>query len=267
MKERVGRLAVDALTRLRTWFDPPLEADARPLEVREAVIDALARRVEPAGDGRRVLPFRFALITIAAETPDRRLALEAALTDLQAAVEQRLAELRCDVPAGFCVRVDVTRRPKPSWSPGQRFAIDTSNEVPAGMSAARKEPLPVLTATVLRGVAAKTSYALSEQQIRIGRTENPVDDRGRPRHNHIVFLEDGDEHSRTVGRSHASIRYQADRREYRLFDDGSHNGTRIIRDGRVVDVVPRDPVGVTLVTGDEIVLGTAALKVEVTHPS
>jgi hypothetical protein len=119
----------------------------------------------------------------------------------------------------------------------------------------------VLHVIVVRGAATKANYAFSERQIRIGRTENPVDDDGHPRHNHVVFLEEADEHCRTVGRSHASIRYQPDRREFRLFDDGSHNGTRIIRDGRMLDVTARDPVGVTIVSGDEIVLGTAAVRV------
>ena len=264
MKDRVGRLATGALTRVRTWFDPPLEADARPLEVREAILDAVARRIEPAGGGRRVLPFKYAVVTVLGETPERRAALDAALGDLQHAIEERLAELRCELPPGFRVGLDVAKRPKPSWVPGQRFAIDTASTPPEAASTPAREQCPVLNAIVVRGTAARTSYALSERQIRIGRTENPVDDKGRPRHNHIVFLENGDEHSGTVGRSHASIRYHADRREYRLFDDGSHNGTRIIRDGRILEVMPRDPVGVTLASGDEIVLGTAALRIRVT---
>lgn len=250
--------------RVRTWFDPPLDADARPLEIREAILDAVGRRVEPAGGGRRVLPIKYAVVTVVGETPERRAALEAALSDLQAAVERRLAELRCEPPAGFRLRLEISKRPKPSWTPGQRFAIESTTDLAEPAPAPAREQAPVLNAVVLRGAAVRTSYALSERQIRIGRTEHPVDASGRPRHNHIVFLEDGDEHSSTVGRSHASIRFDADRREYRLFDDGSHNGTRIIREGRVLDVTPRDPVGVTLMSGDEIVLGTAALRIRLT---
>ena len=266
MKERVGKLAAGAMMRVRTWFDPPLDADARPLEIREAILDAVERRVEPAGGGRRVLPFKYAVVTVLGESPERRAALEAALSDLQPAVEQRLAELRCERPAGFRLRLEVSKRPKSAWMPGQRFAIDSTTDLPEPAPAPERAQVPILNAVVVRGTAARTSYALSERQIRIGRTENPVDASGRPRHNHIVFLEDGDEHSSTVGRSHASIRFHAETREYRLFDDGSHNGTRIIREGRVVEVTPRDPVGVTLMSGDEIVLGTAALRIRLADP-
>jgi hypothetical protein len=104
---------------------------------------------------------------------------------------------------------------------------------------------------------------LTEPNVRIGRTAAPVDNRGRPRKNHIVFLEDGDEHSQTVGRAHASIHYDRERHEYRLFDDGSHNGTRLTRNGTTVDVLPRDPVGVAVVSGDEIEFGTAAVRLEI----
>jgi hypothetical protein len=227
-------------------------------------VDAAAARVEPAGGGRRLFPYRCLWAIVLADTAERRAALEGALADLQPALEQQLAELRAQVPPGFGVRVEYVKRPKASWSPGQQFALDYGRDVPDQTVVPPHDRTPVFNADVIRGTAVKPSYALTDRQIRIGRTENPIDEHGRPRHNHIAFVEDADEHSRTVGRSHASIRYVADRREYRLFDDGSHNGTRVIREGRVLDVTPRDPVGVTIVSGDEIVLGTAALRVRLT---
>lgn len=266
MKEHVGRLAAGAVARVRTWFDPPLGADARPLEVREAIVDDAAGRVEPAGGGRRIFPFARVSVTVLAESVERRAALDAALSDLQSALERRLRELKCDVPPGFRAHVELARRPRASWAPGQQFAIDYRHEPGGGAHDHPRDQAPALKIVVVRGASTKPSYLLSERHIRIGRSENPVDDHGRPRHNHIVFLEGGDEHSQTVGRSHASIRYQAARREYRLFDDGSHNGTRIIRDGRILEVTPRDPVGVTIASGDEIGLGTAAVRVRLADP-
>jgi hypothetical protein len=264
MKARVERLAVGAMTRMRTWFDPPLGPDARPLEVRKAIVDEVVARVEPAGGGRRVFPFKCLWAVVLADTTERRAALEGALADLQGALEQQLAELQAQAPPGFVARVEYVRRPRASWSPGQLFALDYRRDPPDEAIVLPRDQVPVLNAVVIRGTAARSSYALSDRQIRIGRTENPVDEHGRPRHNHIAFVEGADECSRTVGRSHASIRYVAERREYRLFDDGSHNGTRIIREGRVLEVTPRDPVGVTIVSGDEIVVGTAALRVRLT---
>jgi hypothetical protein len=261
MKEHVGRLAAGAIARVQTWFDPPLGADARPLELRKAIIDDAALRVEPAGGGQRVFPFTHLSVTVLAESAERRAALEGALLGLEEAIEGRVIELRASVPGGFGVAVDYTKRPRAAWSPGQQFAVDYRRESLVAAPTVPQEQMPVFNAEVIRGTAVRSSYAFTDRQIRIGRTENPVDDHGRPRQNQIAFLEDADEHSRTVGRSHASIRYQPDRREYRLFDDGSHNGTRIIRDGRILEVTPRDPVGVTIASGDEIVVGTAAVRV------
>src|SRR5262245_51712247 len=55
-----------AIDRLRAWFDPPLELDARPLEIREAIIDCVERRAEPAAAGRRVLPHNLVSVTVMA---------------------------------------------------------------------------------------------------------------------------------------------------------------------------------------------------------
>ena len=129
-------------------------------------------------------------------------------------------------------------------------------------SDARGRGPPVLRVNVVRGQATQASYTLSELQVRIGRTAASPDHTGRPRHNHVVFVEEGDAYSATVGRAHASIRYDDARREYRVFDDGSHNGTRVVRSGTMINVVARNPVGVTILSGDEVQLGTAAISVE-----
>ena len=49
--------------------------------------------------------------------------------------------------------------------------------------------------------------------------------------------------------------------EYRLFDDGSSNGTAIIRGGETIAVPPRDPRGVRVQSGDEVQVGRAVIKV------
>jgi pSer/pThr/pTyr-binding forkhead associated (FHA) protein len=81
------------------------------------------------------------------------------------------------------------------------------------------------------------------------------------RRNDVAFLENDDERNRTVTRGHAEIRYDRGRGEYRVFDEGSANGTRIVRSGEVIEVPPRDPLGVALRTGDELQFGTAAVRV------
>lgn len=251
------------LGRLKEWLDPPLTADAQPLEIREAIVDAIEQRAVPAGGGQRVLAHNQIAVTVLAPTHDDRLMLQAVLADLQEAVVTRLREIRCQIPSGFTVAVHYTRRSRPGWTPEQRLLV----EYAARENATTSVPLPVgppsLHVTVLRGRAIQPAYTLTEFSVLIGRTEEPVDSGGRPRRNHVAFIEDGDEHSNSVGRAHASIRFEPVRGEFQVFDDGSRNGTRVIRNGATVEIVRRDPTGVTLVSGDEIQLGTAAIRVEI----
>jgi pSer/pThr/pTyr-binding forkhead associated (FHA) protein len=251
------------LVRLRQVLDPPLTADAQPLEIREGIVDAIEQRAVPSGGGQRVLAHNQISVTVLAPTHDDRLALQAVLGDLQNAVVSRLREIRCQIPAGFAVVVHYTRRARPGWAPEQRLVVEYSSRDAAmtpGMS--RLEP-PNLRVTILRGRATQVKYTLTESHVRIGRTALPVDSGGRPRKNHIAFVEDGDEDSNSVGRAHASIRFEPARGEYRVFDDGSRNGTRVVRSGTTLEILRRDPTGVTLLSGDEIQLGTAAIRVEI----
>lgn len=250
------------LTRIRSWFEPPLDADAQPLEIRDAIVERIEQAVEPDG-GRRVLRHNHVTVTVLAAGKDERAGLRTVLQSLDRRVRARLAEIRCPVPAGFAVQVEYIARARPGWESGARFAIELGGrDVTRAAPSSAPQP-PGLRIKIMRGRATQSAYTLTDGSVRIGRTALPTDHTGRPRHNHIVFIEDGDEHSRTVGRAHASIRYDAVRREYRLFDDGSHNGTRIVRSGATLMVAPRDPVGVTLLSGDEVQFGTASVRVDI----
>ena len=251
----------------KALFDPPLTPDAEPLEIREAIIDDVEQHVEPIDSGRRVLPFnRVSVIILATQKTDRA-RLEATLADIREGVRTRLNEIQCALPPGFEIEVRYIKQARPEWTPDQRIAIDyDARHQPEPATAAPGE-LPSLEITVIRGQATEPSYTVSAPRVCIGRTPKPVDGRGRPRLNHVVFVEGADEHSRTVGRAHASIHYDPDRGEYRLFDDGSHNGTRVIRNGAQIDVIPRDPTGVMLRSGDEIEFGTAAVRVSIQRKS
>ena len=251
-----------AVTRLRTWFEPPLDADARPLEIREAIIDHVEARAESAAAGRRVLPHNHVAVSLLAERPEDRAALEAACADIETAVRTRLTEIRCPIPNGFTIEVHYLKRPRAGWREDQRFSIEYDSRPVTRGAPARPSDIPALRLTVLRGRATKSAYTFSEPAIRVGRTAAPVDHLGRLRHNQVIFVEGDDDHSATVGRAHASIRYDTARQEYRLYDDGSHNGTRVVRGGTTVNVTAGNPVGVTIVSGDELQFGTAAVRVD-----
>ena len=83
------------------------------------------------------------------------------------------------------------------------------------------------------------------------------------RRNDIAFLEDDDERNKTVTRGHCEIRYNRTTREYRIFDERSANGTRIVRAGDVIEVPARDPIGVAIASGDELHFGKAAVRVTI----
>ncbi len=84
------------------------------------------------------------------------------------------------------------------------------------------------------------------------------------RRNDIVFEEGADAVNASVSRKHAHIREDAG--EYRICDDGSEFGTRVFRDGRVVEVPSGNRRGEKLRPGDEIYLGRACLRYEERSP-
>ena len=76
------------------------------------------------------------------------------------------------------------------------------------------------------------------------------------RRNHVAF----DDDNSSVSRAHAKLTYDKVRREYRLLDNGSARGTRIVRGETTIPVL-RDPRGVRIQSGDEIELGEASVRV------
>ncbi len=112
-----------AVQRVQLWFDPPLDREAAPLEVREAIIEDIEQRVESAGAGRRVLPYNRITVTMLAADKPSRARLQAALAGLQESIVARLTEIRCVIPAGFAVDTRYITRPPAAWAPHQRLAF------------------------------------------------------------------------------------------------------------------------------------------------
>ena len=264
--ERARELSRTVKVNLRRAVDPPLDDRATPLDIRHAVIEAAERRVQPAGRGRRVLPDAVIRVKIHAPDAAAERALRAALDDVQAAIVARLREVACTPPAGFRVDVSYLRARPVHWDAGQRIAIDYPAERAGAPQVVEPPALPQLKITVVAGVATRSSYGFTESVVRLGRSENPVDGRGRVRRNDVAFLENDDERNKTVTRGHAEIRYDRQAGEYRVFDEGSANGTRILRGGETIDVPSRDPLGVALRSGDELQLGTASVRVAYGRP-
>jgi FHA domain-containing protein len=262
MKEIVDRakqLSRTMAGRLRRAVDPPLASDATPLEIRHFIIESIEARVQPSGGGRRTLPDTLVDVKIVAADPAAQRALRTALDDVQSGVLARLRELSCDLPAGFSVQVTYLKRAPSGWPADRRLAIEYPHV--QAVEAAPSSGMPELTLTIARGSATQESYTFTLPIIRVGRSPAPQDDRGRTRRNDVAFLEDGNDDSMTVTRGHCEIRYSRAGGGYRVFDERSANGTRIVRNGEIIDVPANDPMGVAIVDGDELQFGTAAVRV------
>lgn len=263
---RIRTVTRDLHGRLRRFFDTPLEPGATPLEICQAVLDEVERRVEPVGRGRRVFPYTALHVRVLAPD-DARAPFEAAFTGFPVRVAERLAEVRCETPA----RIDVTVVCEPDapwhWPPGQVYEVRYERDAtaatarPAAVAPPESKP-PALRVTVLKGEAAEPSCVFTQSTIAIGRMSDPTDDLGRVRRNRIAFTDAVDGVTETVGRAHARLRFDAEAGAYRLYDEGSRNGTAIVRDGEVIPVARRDPRGVRIRSGDEIQVGRALLRVE-----
>src|SRR5262249_31670320 len=147
--------------------------------------------------------------------------------------------------------------PPSNWPSGEHFTVDP---IVASGSAIAPTP-PPLRLVVLCGSSARSSYTFSKLVVRIGRSDAPLDRRGRPRYNDVAFIDNHDETHKTVTRGHCHVRYDKRTGRYRVFDEGSANGTRIVRSGEIVDVRSRDPQGVALIHGDELHAGRAVLRI------
>jgi hypothetical protein len=259
---RLSDISRDLQSRLKKFFDTPLDAAATPLEVCQAVLDEVERRVEPVGRGRRVFPYTHLAVRVRQTHADRA-PLESAFEEIDRKIRERLEEVRCEAPRTIDVRVTYLKKAPADWRPDQVFAIDCFREpeIPAAPEA--PAPLPAVHVAVLRGAATEPTYTFTEPVISIGRSADPTDELGRVRRNRVAFLDTVDGVTETVGRAHARLRFDLDAREYRLFDDGSSNGTSIIRGGTTIAVPPRDPRGVRVQSGDEVQVGRAVIKVMV----
>jgi FHA domain len=235
---------------------PPLGADARPVEVRAAVVDAIESMITVVGVGRTSFPYEGIAVKILAAAKEDKAALEPVFAELERKVRERFRERRCEVPRTLSVTVSFVRKVPPGWPPGRLFAIDYTSREDAAAATAGAAP-PLLKLAVLSGTAERKAYAFREPTILIGRTVEATA-RRHVRRNQVAF----DNDNSSVSRAHARLRYDAALRGYRLLDEGSARGTRIVR-GATSIPVPQDPRGVRVQSGDEIHFGNAAVKVTI----
>jgi len=260
---RTNRAIDKVFEGVRSAIDPRvnLGSAATMLDLRAAVIEHIEQSVAAAGRGTRVLPGPVVVVQVhPAGFKDAR-ALGAVMDDLRPVLIERLDAMKCVVPTNFQVQIKTVSRKPAGWDPQQRFAVvfekAKSTRLP-GTDVVEPRGLRLI---VRRGAAQKRVFDLLVPVIRIGRTRFPADSQGHVRTNDIAFADDGSALSRSVGRGHAEIRFMPATRTYRVFDQGSANGTRVLRKGRLSEVAANDPAGMAIQPGDELHIGTAIVKV------
>jgi hypothetical protein len=260
---KTNRVLSSVVEGVRSVLDPRVDLgeDATMLDLRAAVIEQIEHSVVAAGRGTRVLPGPVVVVQVhPAGFKDAR-ALGAVLADLRPVLIERLEAMKCIVPDHFQVQIKTVSRRPGTWDRGQQFAIDFQKaKSTRGQGTDIVEPRGLRLA-VSRGSAQRKVFDLLLSVIRIGRTRFPTDSMGRVRTNDIAFVDDGSAHGRSVGRGHAEIRFMPATRSYRLFDQGSANGTRVLRKGRLNEIAPKDPAGTPIQPGDQLHFGTAIIRV------
>jgi len=248
---------------VRSAIDPRAATgpDATMLDLRAAVIEHVEHSVVAAGRGTRVLPGSVVVVQVhSAGFKDTR-ALGVVMEDVRAVLIERLEAMKCTVPAHFHVQIKTVSRRPAGWDRDQRFAVVFEHAKSTRVKGTDIVEPRGLRLVVRRGSAQKKVFDLLLPVIRVGRTRFPTDAQGHVRTNDIAFDDDGSARSRSVGRGHAEIRFMPDTRTYRVFDQGSANGTRVLRKARLSEIAPNDPVGIAIQPGDELHFGKAVVRV------
>jgi hypothetical protein len=243
-----------------------LKSDGRePLELMHGLVDAIEEEVQPAGRDTRVFPFNRIKVSVVAPTREARARLEAVFDgepSLQERIVERLESAGCDV-SGLVVKLVYVGEAKPDWT-AREYHVDFDRVAAAAPAPQPAPPAPArLRLVVVAGTAEQSQYSFATTRIDLGRCAEVRDRQHRLlRTNHVAFADTDAPPNRSVSRRHAHIRYAADVRQYRIYDDGSEQGTGVLRSGRTIGVPPGSR-GIRLQSGDEIVLGQARLRVTV----
>jgi hypothetical protein len=238
---------------------------SEPLELVTGILRDVEHRVEPIGGGHRRFPFTTVNVTVLALTKEEQDRYASALSDIEPKIRERLKELAADPPARLDVHVQFVKKPRKGWTADQRVELVYSRETAAARVTRERETAAKSSVRliVMRGAAGKRTYAFEQRVIRFGRGEDHAEISGRSRRNDVAFADDEDEVNRTVARAQAHLEFDNERREFRLFDDGSSNGTRIVRDAEIITVTPHGPRGVRVSSGDILEFGRARVRFEI----
>jgi hypothetical protein len=261
---RLWQMGRDLHSRVKDFFEAPPDARATPLELLQAALDELERKVQPAGRGRRLFPYDRIVIRIAQPGADA-IAINAIFEQLEGRLRDRLTELRSDAPASFVTSVIVDTEHEAPEAGQRLLSIECSKDATArpALTTVSHKRFHTVRVSVIKGLCAEPEYVFEEPVVAIGRLAEATDAFGQIRVNHVAFLDVRDGVNETVGRAHARLQFDNASGHYHLFNEASSNPTSIVRAGKTLRVAPRDPRGVRVQSGDQLQLGRAVLRVTI----
>jgi hypothetical protein len=232
-----------------------------PLEVRRDVLEQVESRIV-VDTGGKSFPFEKIVVQLRPPTDALRDVFEAAFLQdgsLKDDILEKLKESQARCPAETEVIVEL--RQVAGEAPAEDFPLFQIDFIRPDPQ--RKTEIPETNLVIVKGAAELPEYRLKKERILIGRLSDVLDREGRlVRRNDVVFLDNGDDVNSTVGRVQARIWFDHERREFCIMDEASRYGTRIIREGRSIEIPAGNTRGIKLKSGDEIYFGQACLRFE-----
>ncbi len=251
----------------RAIFESPFGAnriskDAPELaEIRLAVLDAIKAKSHRAS-GKNVFPYNVVRIRLLGVPEEQANVFRSEFLSDYFAQELKsgLARSSYRFPADLRVEIDTTPKLPSRGQNWLAIETDLDQQHQPEPSVRARRPAKLI---VLHGTANRPEISLDKIRTNIGRTVEVYRTAGPSRRNDLAFTEEN-AINRTVSREHAHILYSRKTGEYRLFNDRVYKGEGncglwIIRDG-LSQPVHRSVRGTVLKSGDEVHLGTAALR-------
>ncbi len=239
------------------------ETGQTPLEVRRDILEQVESRIVIDTNGKS-FPFGKVVVWLQPQTSAQHDVFEAAFLQddsLKADVIRKLKDAQARHPDELEIIVELQQDSNLNQAESSArplFKLDFVRPDPL-----RKLDIPETNLVVSKGSTEQPAYRLKKERILIGRLAEVLDREGRlVRKNDIVFLDNGDDVNSTVGRTHARIWFDNEKKEFRIMDEVSRYGTRIIREGRSIEVPGGNPRGIRLRSGDVIFCGQASMRFE-----
>jgi len=249
----------------------------RAPQKREAIYRFIVEKLTPYANEKEGAPIGLHLWVLCHSAEEEELARVALYANqpgqFQSELDRHLANQYIRMPANWPFEAQIVRDKLPAdstYRQGDLALTVLHRSAPTPVS----KGLALMRVRALIGQLAEESYRLdpaSKPEYCVGRGRTVQTASGRVRTNDIIFLDANDpafdpqagDANLAVSRQHATIRYDAAHRAFRLFADpgglpANGNKIKILRANGTIERADMPGMGYTLAAGDQIELGGEA---------